>query len=240
MPTDGRTNGGQNRLDALSTESLENMLHDALFSGDDSDRSLVLIDSIIAELDRRNVNEPPMSAEESYKEFLAEYAGKESLYLDCAADGTVTENSTVSRHRHRLSTVVKSALIAAAMVIAVMASMIAVQAAGIDVFGSIARWTADVFGFGYAEADEDGSTDDGVSSEIPSQFKELRDALAENGMPTEYVPTYWPEGYGEPEVYVDVNHLLTNVFCNFPESTSGAVLTFSTSSPEKQDEFMIF
>lgn len=237
MPTDGKTNDGQNRLYALSTDALENMLHDAFISGNDSVESLKLMDSIIAELDRRKADEPSMSAEESYKEFMADYANKDSLYLDCAADSTITEKATVTRRRHRLSTVAKSALIAAALVIAVLASMIAAQAAGVDVFGSIARWTADMFGFGYSQTDEKGSTDDGTSKEIPPQLEALRNALAEYGLPTEYVPTYWPEGYGKPEINVNNNHIMTYVSCNFPESTSGAMISFSTSNPEKDFDY---
>lgn len=238
MPTEGRTNDGQNRLHALPVEALENMLQDAVLSGDGSDKSLELIDSIIAELDSRKADEPPMSADESYEEFLADYANKDSLYLDCAAHSPIARERTVTRRRHRLSTVARVGLISAALVAVLLATMIAAQAAGIDVFRTIARWTADVFGFGYSATDERGSSDDGVGDAILPQFVELRNALEENGLPTEYIPTYWPEGYGEPVVNVDVNHLMTIITCCFTKSTSEAVISFSTPNPDSGDSIM--
>lgn len=232
MPTNGGTNDGQNYLSALSTEALENMLRNAMISEDDSDKALAFMDSIVDELGRRKADEPPMSADESYKEFMAEYAGKNSQYLDCAAENTISRQTAVASHRHRLSAVIKPVLIAAAMVAAIMASMIVTQAAGIDVFGSIARWTADIFGFGTSEEGETGSGNNDADGESASLFDELRNALSENGMPTEYIPTYWPEGYGEPTVRISNNHAMTYIICRFIEDSSEATITFSTSCIE--------
>lgn len=74
--------------------------------------------------------------------------------------------------------------VAAAMA-AVLALMIGAQAAGIDVFGNLARWTDETFHFVLP----------GQEPEISSYYEPFRKALEDNGLPGELAPKWYPEGF---------------------------------------------
>lgn len=69
--------------------------------------------------------------------------------------------------------------LAAALAGLLFALMVGVQAAGVDLFGSLARWTEEVFHFVPAAA----------------QQQSIREALRSCGIPEELGPTWFPEGF---------------------------------------------
>lgn len=73
----------------------------------------------------------------------------------------------------------------AATMAAVLALMIGAQAAGIDVFGNLARWTDETFHFILP----------GQEPEVSPYYEPFRKALEDNGLPGELAPKWYPEGF---------------------------------------------
>ena len=133
----------------MSDEELQNTLRCETFS--DGALDTRQIEMILAEMKRRGINNPSRSPEEAWNEFEQEYSEKESSYMDYVPDRN--EEAAYSKKpalapRHRL---VRKLAILAAVLSVLIASLLTVQASGVDVFGTIARWTAELFSFGRTE-----------------------------------------------------------------------------------------
>lgn len=101
----------------------------------------------------------------------------------------------------RFKRVWRTALVAAIAIACMFAVMVTAQAAGIDVFGAMARWTEDVFSFGQVVPDSQVSDDPvqetaSQGAEPPSaEFASLQEAFDVYGMTEVHEPTWLPEGY---------------------------------------------
>lgn len=177
-----------------ATESLESMspaeLADALerelaaMTADHYDPAL--IDAYLEVLDRKAPMPEATDAEAALREFNAKLA---SVSFDRKA--TVTPAGAAKKRPYR-----RVILTAAAAVALLFALMLGAQAAGFDVFGSLARWTDEIFHF---VPSVNGT---GPASGSRAVFQR---ALEDNGLPTELAPGWFPDGFqaGEPEVWDD-------------------------------------
>ena len=101
----------------------------------------------------------------------------------------------------RFKRVWRTALVAAIAIACMFAVMVTAQAAGVDVFGAMARWTQDVFSFGRIAPDSQVSDDPaqetaGQGSEGSSaEFTSLQEAFDAYGMTEVHEPGWLPEGY---------------------------------------------
>lgn len=108
----------------------------------------------------------------------------------------------------RFRRVWRTALVAAAAVVCVFGIMLTAQAAGIDVFGAMARWTEDVFSFGPIASDSgvsDNPTQEtaGQKTEAPdTEFASLQEAFDAYGITEVHEPTWLPDGYALEELDV--------------------------------------
>lgn len=95
-------------------------------------------------------------------------------------------------HAHRRRPVRKLTILAATLVF-LIASLLTVQASGVDVFGAIVRWTDELFSFGKTEENR-GLVVDGKWPEIDlnknQRFSSLQEALDFYGV-TEVVAPRW-------------------------------------------------
>lgn len=114
----------------------------------------------------------------------------------------------------RFSRIWRTALVAAAAIACMFAVMVTAQAAGIDVFGAMARWTKDVFSFGQITPDSEVSDNLGHETEGPvadaqdpnREFASLQEALDAYGMTEVHEPGWLPKGYALDSIdakYVD-------------------------------------
>lgn len=101
----------------------------------------------------------------------------------------------------RFKRVWRTALIAAVAIACMLAAMVTAQAAGVDVFGAMARWTEDVFSFGRITPDSQVSDDPvqetkGQEAEAPSaEFASLQEAFDAYSMTEVHEPGWLPKGY---------------------------------------------
>ncbi|WP_304635774.1 DUF4367 domain-containing protein [uncultured Oscillibacter sp.] len=110
------------------------------------------------------------------------------------------EPQSRGRRQNRMS---RRAFWAVAAVIAVLASMVTVQAFGMDIFGFFGRWTDERFTFtgsadkaGYQEKDRNYPFAEGETAE----FSTLDEALEAFRINLPLVPHWFPERFGELEV----------------------------------------
>ena len=125
-------------LDSMSAAELLELLEriNETMTEDSFDDALVT--ACLDALDRKSPTPAHASAEESWRSF----ENKAGL------DGT--GGASANRTGRRARRVFRTGLAAAIIVFCLFLCMIAAQAAGFDAFGSIARWTDGLFGFGSA------------------------------------------------------------------------------------------
>ena len=178
----GRITAGQ--LDAMSTAELLEGLEQALNSMTEETYDDGLITAYLDALDRKSPMPEHPTADESYEDFKRRVSE-----VNSALNPQDTEANGSKRTPRKLFRSILVAIIAAACL---LSCMVVVQAAGVDVFGSIARWTNDLFGFGDVG---------GLSTPVPTQTQQPE-------ITVEYIESLLPkvpEGFvmGEPVVFED-------------------------------------
>lgn len=139
----------------------------------------------------------------------------------------------------------RTVLIAAAAIACAFGVMVTAQAAGIDVFGAMARWTQDAFSFGRIAPDS-------VVSECPKdetedalldprqEFSTLQAALDAYGMTEVHEPRWLPEGYAVHKVgagYSNASHsvIFYSTFENDEDFISISIMSHE-GAPDIQTE----
>lgn len=140
-----------------------------------------------------------------WEQFVTHYlpdAEEAALESDLVSEQTNQHPHEVPQKRVvRFSKVRRVALVAAAMAACLLAAMLTAQAAGVDVFEAMAKWTKDIFSFGQLAPDSQVS--DGPTQETLGQgagtpdigFTSLQEAFDTYGMTAVHEPTWLPEGY---------------------------------------------
>lgn len=220
----------------FSTETLENMLRDMTLS--DAELDMEQMDLILSELESREPNPNAMAPEDALRVFQEEYSGNESGYLDCAYEEKETQTSRVDanpnhpKHKH---IGIRALIVAATVTALLFGSVIAAQAGGFDVFGAVANWTTEVFGFGdvYKPLEEpDASEFVWPDNNVPegTEFSSLQEALDAYGIDFEIAePTWLPSGYTTKEILAHYDSKISNAYflvCYENEYGSTICVTF--------------
>lgn len=193
-------------LDQLSTQELEELLRADLSSAEDGQDDAVF--HIVEVMLKREMDEPAGAVPDTdaaWKEFKQYYDIPEgsglSLYPCGDADAIPSSAAGADpRPRARRRRILwRSSLIAAAAMAALLCGMVAAQASGVDVFGTLGRWTNDTFRF--ISRYTVGEPDDGMS---PEYRDIVRSTLAGWGA-EDLFPTWSPEGFeaSEPSITSD-------------------------------------
>lgn len=200
-------------LDQLSMEQLEDLLRADLNSPDEeNDEAVFHILEVMKKREKENPTGRLPDKNKAWKEFQEYYnipeGEGESLYPtysepenDDKNIQTLKTNEPRTRPRFRM----RRGLVVVAILIVMFGSMLTAQAAGVDVFGAIGRWTEEKFHFEIAPTSADGTTD-----------YTFQEAGNEKGFSKNLIPTWYPEGFEafEPkdnsvEDYVD------SVYCQY-------------------------
>lgn len=173
------------QLDAMSTAELLEALEQTLFSMTEENYDGELLDAYLDELDRKSPMPEHPATDESYERFKAR-VGKMNAAINPLESAPAASAKPKSRH-----TALRTALVAVIAAACLLSCMVVVQAAGLDVFGSIARWTDSLFGF--------GAIGEPAASPSPTGTQEVTVEYIETLLPTV------PDGFvmGEPEVFED-------------------------------------
>ena len=122
-----------------------------------------LITACLDALDQKSPMPEHPSTEESWQSFK-EKLGAEHF-------GAENNEGCGSRPKRKVKRIFRIGLIVAIVAASLFSCMIVAQAAGIDVFGSIARWTEDVLGFGDRDLEPQISVGDYDVDEIIAQIE---------------------------------------------------------------------
>ena len=195
-------------LDQLSTQELEELLRADLSSAEDGQDDAIF--HIVEVMLKREMDEPTGAipdTDAAWKEFKQYYDIPEgsglSLYPCGDADAIPSSAAGADpRPRARRRRILwRSSLIVAAAMAALLCGMVAAQASGVDVFGTLGRWTNDTFRF--ISRYTVGEPDDGMS---PEYRDIVRSTLAGWGA-EDLFPTWSPEGFEavEPQIVSDTS-----------------------------------
>ena len=188
-------------LNRLSTEQLEELLRMDMEESKPGNEDVVFH---ILEVIEQRENELPTGripdVDKTWAEFQEYYnvpEGADTSLYPCETGSEDSSENTAelsSRRKPRLRRWLKQGLVAVIAVAAVFGGMVAAQASGIDVFGTIGRWTDDVFHF-VPSADENNQATGAYAGENAPEYSALREALASLGIDENLAPTWLPDGF---------------------------------------------
>ena len=184
------------KLEAMSPSELAEAMEAALDTMTEETYDPAVIDAYLDALDRKAPMPTHPNAESSYQDFQ----DKLQEYVEGA--------SKPAKQTRKFRRIARTGIVAELLAV-LLAS--AAQAAGIDVVGTIARWTESVFSFGTVQSGNDSSHYPSVSNQVPAdvpeEYQELVTELQKRGIEEYTIPTCIPEGFqaDTPELYVDEN-----------------------------------
>lgn len=195
-------------LDRLSTEQLEELLRADIESPENSDEGVIFhILEVIEQRKQMDSAETLPNVDQAWKEFQQYYKvpeGKDQSLYPCNPIATNSEaaNETVphiaaSPSPLRSRRIFKHSLVAAIAFVALLGGMVVAQAAGIDVFGMLGRWTEETFSFVTNDdtAMSDSNTSIAVSPEHATYYEEIQAALSSIGITDTVAPSWYPDGF---------------------------------------------
>lgn len=188
--------------DQLSTEQLEDILRADIASPNQmNDEAVFHILEVLEKREKENPSGRLPDVDQSWQEFQKYYNIPEgegqSLYpirnnQEKRSASVPTKTRRVFRPR--------KILVVAAVLILMFGGMLTAQAAGVDVFGAIGRWTEETFHFDIVQ-DNDRTL---LFQETATQAK----------IPQDFVPTWVPDGFEGAEPQVDtVENYMTSIIC---------------------------
>lgn len=188
--------------DQLSTEQLEDILRaDIASPNQTNDETVFHILEVLEKREKENPTGHLPDTDQAWQEFQKYYnipeGEGESLYpirndQEKRSASVPTKTRRVFRSR--------KILVVAAVLILMFGGMLTAQAAGVDVFGAIGRWTEETFHFDIVQ-DNDRTS---LFQETATQAK----------IPQDFVPTWVPDGFEGAEPQVDtVENYMTSIIC---------------------------
>ena len=179
-------------LGSMEPDELIGELADKWDMLDDEDFDPELIDAYLEALGRNE----PIASDFDAEESLAAFHEKHALLLeqtDPAGEFSDTIPRTV-RHRH-----FRTARLIAAVVVVTLTCMIAAQALGYDVFGTIARWTEETFHFTSSDQTETGMPEEASDG---MEYESLQEALDAYSISESIAPTWYPANFKMSEIKI--------------------------------------
>lgn len=167
-------------FDSMSSVEIAEALEQALDSMTEETYDPALIDAYLNALDQRAPMPPPPDAKASFQALQRKLQG---ISLDGNTAPGNRNGGVFPAKRHPLRRMVVT--LAAAMAL-LFALMVGAQAAGMDVFGNLARWTDEHLYFIFS------SGDNARNVETHDLFQK---ALKDCGLPTDLAPSWYPKGY---------------------------------------------
>ena len=172
------------QLSQLSQEELVRLIEECLDASTPQESCMDQVQPILDELDSREEQAPVFDAEKGWEDLQEQHPaffGERK-----AKTGSVTPKR---RRKFRLS------FILAAVLAVILGTTVIAQAAGIDVFGAIARWTQDSFYFERSAA----------PAEPVAACAPLYETLQTNHITEQVAPTWIPENMEQTNLVVDSN-----------------------------------
>lgn len=199
MNGDENTNKDLSFIDDMSSELLENLI----CSDTDSEFDEEVRRYALEVLRKREKTERNVDVDQAWDTFCNEYlpmAGEDPLYPEIKNENLLADEYVPSEKKHHgivsRSIWKKVASVAAAVVVLLMGTTVTAYACGFDIWGVVAHWTKDTFGFRLNQAEPMQESLDAVET------ADLAATLLDYGIEEPLVPTWFPEGFSFKEVEV--------------------------------------
>ena len=196
------------QLDRMSPSELADAMERALDDMTEETYDPEVIQAYLNALENKTPVPPHPDAEESRRELERK--------IQSIREDPSTERQAGMKRAVRLRSILRVSLAAALLTACLFGAMVAAQAAGIDVFGAVARWT-EVFSFGNIPAQSGpGTTTTTLSeqpdlqeplsekaAEIPEEAEEMQAILEEDGQVLYFpqIPDNFERSYSD--LYID-------------------------------------
>jgi hypothetical protein len=124
--------------------------------------------------------------------------------------------------------------VAAVIVVVVFAGSLTAYALGYDLWGAIATWTKETFGFNIVATEQ---------QQLPEQLKEIELIMSEHGLPNTLLPSYIPYGYETIDVQCNKMTDATDISCLLESGDNSIILLYRVyssgtfSSQFEKDEY---
>ena len=197
-----KNNRRYENLKRLSTEELESMLRTAPFLSDSQETSEYYdaIEEVILERETETPTGRLSDLDSSWEEFKQQYASAEGRGMRLYPEEERSEVSVLSTESNKplARSLFRKVVPLAAVIAVVFMTMIAVQAAGVDVFGSLARWTEETFRF---TGGDSTPAADGTRPQVEDEtYLAIQAEVDKLGIDVPVVPTWFPDGYELQEI----------------------------------------
>ena len=159
------------QLDRMSPSELADAMERALDDMTEETYDPEVIQAYLNALENKTPVPPHPDAEESRRELERK--------IQSIREDPSTERQAGMKRAVRLRSILRVSLAAALLTACLFGAMVAAQAAGIGVFGAVARWTEDVFSFGNIPAQSGPGTTTTTLSEQPDLQEPLSEKAAE-------------------------------------------------------------
>ncbi len=214
-------------LNKMTADELIDELADKWDSMGELDYEPQLIGAYLNALDEKD----PLTVDYSAESSLAAFREKHAPLFEAAQPAPKSSDPLpFFKPKHRLKVI----RLAAAAMAMLLAGMISVQALGIDVFGSIARWTEDTFHFSAP-----AQTDDAQAAP-DREYANLQEALNSYDIPVPVVPNWYPPGFERTEIKVFPTSDSVKVQAVYENGEKGFIITirrFETSEDVQSGTF---
>ena len=237
------------KFDEMSTEELNEILRQdsQLPDGEDSDTDAILyIMGVIAKRNQElpssdfgDVNHAWSSFNKNYR--FASSEGRSLFDFDDEPQLNGTSDKTqILRPAPRSNTrprkwVLRTARIFAAVIAVLLATSLTAYAFGFDLWGAIASWTKETFGFRSAEYTQTAVPSS--KKEIPTPLTSIANEMEMHGIPTTILPSYIPDGFVEMDVQYNAVTQPVSLYCLLGNGDSSITLLYTVFS-ENQDHLL--
>ena len=196
-------------LEDLDEEQLRKILRSELQS---EPMDVALIKRVNAVLATKSKESGSDETEAAWQRFLSDHADCEPIYdmVDLPGDDARKRGRRASIWKRPM---MRTAAAAAVVVILLGGTTLTARAAGFDLWGAVATWVSETFGFVQFERTDD--------RDIPEQLQELQMLFETGNFENEnLLPTYLPEGYEAVSTICSEKDYWTTYIC---ELSNGSI-----------------
>lgn len=210
-------------LEEADTEALLDELMELTEAAANGDVDLEKIDAYLNALDEKD----PLPFEIDTEAALTDFHNKHGLLIKESREA----------HRRHLKTKRTASKIAAAIAIVCVTSSLVAEACGIDVFGTIARWTSEVFHFGQNETPYAEVGNYPIEIGETKEYDTVQNAVDALEITDPLMPTWVPERYGLSSVIVQRKMSGISIYLTY--ESDGVTLKFQYRETSRADQQLI-
>ena len=232
-------------LGQLNTEELEELLRldfDAPESNALSTDDVLYILDVIEKREcsdqAKNTAEVERAWESFQKNYMPAGGDKDSWPEEDMAGEVSQEDYPAVPHRSPRHRILRTSLIAA--IIVLLSLMLAAQAAGINLFKLIGTWTEETFHLTNStevmENREPASSISGsTNADGKIQYDSLSDALEDNGVSANTIPSWWPAGFSLSQLSVSQMQNTTIIYCLYEKEDESYTFSVRMLTAQEND-----